>query len=511
MCLGFGLWYCRRPGTPFMAWEQRNAVMIASLYGSLDVLTYTLSLLSRHDPGPKGISEGHGHGHGRRIINTASASDGSTALHCAASGGSARSVETVSLLLAHGADLDSSDSHGRKPWDLISELPAAGIIRKKTLESLLKKAEKSREEEEEEEPFYEPHLVDDDGDGDRPHFPLVDAMASLPARRLSSFQSYSDESAISAKDCGEGSNGGMAIDPSIPDIMTSISSIPDIKMDIKSSIYASDEFRMYSFKIRPCSRSYSHDWTDCPFVHAGENARRRDPRRYHYSCVPCPDFRKASACKRGDACEYAHGVFECWLHPAQYRTRLCKDGPVCSRRVCFFAHESTELRPLYASSLPSPTSSSMDAHTLSPLSPQSARKSQNSLSNYANHGVTSSVGGARTSSNHLPGLICSYNSSRLRPTLSFRGSDSLDDFGSRMPELDGSDFRTSTLGMSESLLVGHGGLDLDLGVVGDTGSSEMSSRYGSLDLPMTPTNLKDLFSSSSSSSVSLPSLFVSSR
>ena len=291
------------------------------------------------------------------------------------------------------------------------------------------------------------------------------------------------------------------IDRSMPDTKTSISPIDPSIPDIRSSIYASDEFRMYSFKIRRCSRSYSHDWTDCPFVHAGENARRRDPRRYHYSCVPCPDFRKASTCKRGDSCEYAHGVFECWLHPAQYRTRLCKDGPTCSRRVCFFAHESTELRPLYVSSLPSPTSSSMDAHIIT-LSPQFARNSRNSLSNYATHGVTSNGGGARTSSsNHLPGSISLYDSSRLRPILNSRGAgSSLDDFGSKIPELDGSDFPTSTSSMSENLLAAHRGLDLD--AAGDTGSSEMSSRYGSLDLPMEPTNLNDLFSSSLSLSSS---------
>nr|KYP63267.1 Zinc finger CCCH domain-containing protein 30 [Cajanus cajan] len=139
------------------------------------------------------------------------------------------------------------------------------------------------------------------------------------------------------------------VDPSLP--------------DIKNSIYSTDEFRMYSFKVRPCSRAYSHDWTECPFVHPGENARRRDPRKYHYSCVPCPDFRKG-ACRRGDMCEYAHGVFECWLHPAQYRTRLCKDGISCSRRVCFFAHTAEELRPLYistGSAVPSPRSSSSSA------------------------------------------------------------------------------------------------------------------------------------------------------
>nr|CAB3460462.1 unnamed protein product [Digitaria exilis] len=109
--------------------------------------------------------------------------------------------------------------------------------------------------------------------------------------------------------------------------------------------YACDEFRMYEFKVRRCSRGRSHDWTDCPYAHPGEKARRRDPRRYHYSGAACPDFRKGG-CKRGDACEYAHGVFECWLHPARYRTQPCKDGTGCRRRVCFFAHTPEQLRVL---------------------------------------------------------------------------------------------------------------------------------------------------------------------
>ncbi|KAK8629507.1 hypothetical protein V6N13_078346 [Hibiscus sabdariffa] len=47
------------------------------------------------------------------------------------------------------------------------------------------------------------------------------------------------------------------------------------------------------------------------------------------------------------------------MHPAQYRTRLCKDETNCTRRVCFFAHKPEELRPVYASTgsaLPSPRS-----------------------------------------------------------------------------------------------------------------------------------------------------------
>lgn len=109
--------------------------------------------------------------------------------------------------------------------------------------------------------------------------------------------------------------------------------------------HSCDHFRMFEFKVRKCTRSRSHDWTECPFAHPGEKARRRDPRKYHYSGTSCPDFRKGS-CRKGDACEFAHGVFECWLHPGRYRTQPCKDAMNCKRRVCFFAHSTDQLRVL---------------------------------------------------------------------------------------------------------------------------------------------------------------------
>ncbi|KAK4768925.1 hypothetical protein SAY86_027075 [Trapa natans] len=104
-----------------------------------------------------------------------------------------------------------------------------------------------------------------------------------------------------------------------------------------------DHFRMYVFKVKRCPRGRSHDWTVCPYAHPGEKARRRDPHRFQYSGTPCPDFRKG-ICKKGDTCEFAHGVFECWLHPDCYRTQPCKDGLNCPRRVCFFAHTPDQLR-----------------------------------------------------------------------------------------------------------------------------------------------------------------------
>lgn len=104
-----------------------------------------------------------------------------------------------------------------------------------------------------------------------------------------------------------------------------------------------DEFYMYEFKVRKCTRARAHDWTECPFAHPGEKARRRDPRKYSYSGTACSDFRKGN-CKKGDHCEFAHGVFECWLHPSRYRTQACKDGSGCRRRVCFFAHSPEQVR-----------------------------------------------------------------------------------------------------------------------------------------------------------------------
>ncbi|XP_059461584.1 zinc finger CCCH domain-containing protein 54 [Corylus avellana] len=113
---------------------------------------------------------------------------------------------------------------------------------------------------------------------------------------------------------------------------------------IDEAIFCADEFRMYAYKIKRCPRMRSHDWTECPYAHRGEKAQRRDPRKFSYSAVACPAFRMHGKCHKGDACEFAHGVFEYWLHPARYRTRACNAGRYCQRKVCFFAHTPEQLR-----------------------------------------------------------------------------------------------------------------------------------------------------------------------
>ncbi|KAI8006351.1 Zinc finger CCCH domain-containing protein 66 [Camellia lanceoleosa] len=274
---GFGvdetsLWYGRKIGSKKMGFEERTPLMIASMYGSTQVLKYIIET-------------------GKVDLNRACGSDGATALHCAAAGGSDSSVEVVKLLVDASADVNSVDANGNTPRDLIAR--GFKLSRRKTLEMMLLKGVSDVEEE----ALLASVSIDQNSNQE---------VAQLPKKEY-------------------------PVDVSLP--------------DINNGVYGTDEFRMYSFKVKPCSRAYSHDWTECPFVHPGENARRRDPTKYHYSCVPCPEFRKGN-CAKADACEYAHGVFESWLHPAQYRTRLCKDETGCSRKVCFFAHKHEELRPL---------------------------------------------------------------------------------------------------------------------------------------------------------------------
>lgn len=308
-----GLWYGRRKDSNQMVLHHRTPLMVAATYGSIDVLKVIISSPEVD-------------------VNRCCGIDKDTALHCAASGGSTNAVNVVKLLLAACANPNLTNANGKFPLDTTVVSPRC-LDNKLSLQILLA-VDAS---------FDEGDLRVSRGTSNSnspplPQFPGNGSPCS-PSEMIPAELNFNDVSVSSVPEKKE-----YPFDPSLP--------------DIKNNIYSTDEFRMFSFKVRPCSRAYSHDWTECPFVHPGENARRRDPRKFHYSCVMCPDFRKG-ACRRGDMCDYAHGVFECWLHPAQYRTRLCKDGTSCNRRVCFFAHTQVELRPLYASTgsaVPSPRS-----------------------------------------------------------------------------------------------------------------------------------------------------------
>ncbi|KAI4300764.1 hypothetical protein L6164_034102 [Bauhinia variegata] len=382
-----GLWYGRQKGSKQMVNEHRTPLMVAATYGSIDVMKLILSLSDADINRPCGL-------------------DKSTALHCAASGGAVNAVDVVKLLLAAGADPNCVDANGHRPVDVIVAPPRLEEV-KSSLEELLQTDGSMA--------GCNLRVITTTSNTNSPPLSISPDNGSPSAALDFQLKLKSNDAPVSSAS----EKKEYPVDPSLP--------------DIKNSIYSTDEFRMYSFKVRPCSRAYSHDWTECPFVHPGENARRRDPRKFHYSCVPCPDFRKG-ACRRGDMCEYAHGVFECWLHPAQYRTRLCKDGTSCSRRVCFFAHTAEELRPLYVSTgsaVPSPRSSSssaMDfaaAMSLLPGSPSSMSVISPSpftppMSPSANGMSQSSVAWPQPNvpALHLPGS--NLHSSRLRSSFNAR-------------------------------------------------------------------------------------------
>ncbi|KAG8363599.1 hypothetical protein BUALT_Bualt19G0039200 [Buddleja alternifolia] len=390
-----GLWYVRKKGSKQISQEERTPLMVAATYGSVDVLKLIVALPEVD-------------------LNKFCGQDKWTALHCAAFGGSVKAFDVVKLLLSAGADPNVEDASGRRPVDVIvapPKLPGA----KAALEDLLMN-----------------NISDGSVNGCNLRVSISSSNASSPvlssspeSRSPCSPADYvSSPTASKFNDLPANSvseKKQYPIDPSLP--------------DIRNSIYSTDEFRMFSFKVRPCSRAYSHDWTECPFVHPGENARRRDPRKFHYSCVPCPDFRKG-ACRRGDMCEYAHGVFECWLHPAQYRTRLCKDGTSCARQVCFFAHTQEELRPLYVSTgsgVPSPRSAASAASYMdmaaalsllpgsptshSVMSPSAFNQAMSPTANGMSHS-TAAWPQPNVPTLHLPGS--NLQSSRLRSSLSAR-------------------------------------------------------------------------------------------
>ncbi|KAJ4869208.1 Zinc finger CCCH domain-containing protein 29 [Raphanus sativus] len=202
-----GLWYCKRVGSKKIGFQERTPLMVAAMYGSIQVLSYIISTGRRSD-----------------VNRVSSDEEKLTALHCAVSGCSVSVVQVIKILLDASASPNCLDAKGNKPVDLL--VRASRLEEEEVVKSVVTK------------------------------YP---ADASLP--------------------------------------------------DINEGVYVTDEFRMFSFKVKPCSRAYSHDWTECPFVHPGENARRRDPRKYPYTCVPCPEFRKGS-CPKGDSCEYAHGEEE---------------------------------------------------------------------------------------------------------------------------------------------------------------------------------------------------------
>ena len=354
--------------------RRRTPLMVAATHGSVDALCYLLS--AGADPNLRGDDD-----------------EKATALHCAASGGSAMSVDCVAALLRFGADGKALDGFGREPADVFPvtqtttatgrtsasargggvllhrRAPFAMLARGNPSTSSSGSAGSSPPSGDQSDGSCEPPVGRGSGGSS-----CGSIGTSSGTARLTSPASLSGSGSAGSFGCGfafgepanganpgNGANGrgrrALAPRPGVSGVSgvsglpqpggpgpapPPSASSPSAEPDLETRM--SDDFRMFEFKVRRCLRTRAHDWTECPYAHPGEKARRRDPRRFRYGGTACPEFRKGS-CPRGDACEYAHGVFECWLHPSRYRTQLCKDGARCGRRACFFAHAPNQLRP----------------------------------------------------------------------------------------------------------------------------------------------------------------------
>nr|KAJ0227944.1 hypothetical protein LSAT_V11C100042450 [Lactuca sativa] len=112
-----GMWYVRKKGSKQIVLEHRTPLMVASTYGSINVLKLIISQ-------PK------------VDVNFACGPDKFTALHCATSGGSPAAIEAVKLLLSVGADPNLEDVNGHRPVDVIVVPPKLSGV-KASIEGLL--------------------------------------------------------------------------------------------------------------------------------------------------------------------------------------------------------------------------------------------------------------------------------------------------------------------------------------------------------------------------------------
>ncbi|XVF79619.1 hypothetical protein PTKIN_Ptkin15bG0003700 [Pterospermum kingtungense] len=221
-----GLWNSREKGSNQIVAKHRTPLMVVATYGSIDAV----KLLLTHSA----------------AVNISCGTAKSTALQCAASGGSLHAIAVVNLLLSASPDPNCTDSIGCRPADVVIAHPKLQSMRA-VLEQLLSG-----------------HVCDDPFGEHNLRISIDNSTSSSPTLS-SSLENGSPPSPLNLASSPMASN---FIDVRV-DIATEKKEYPvePSLPDIKNSIYATDEFCMFSFKIRPCSIAYSRDWTECPFVY----------------------------------------------------------------------------------------------------------------------------------------------------------------------------------------------------------------------------------------------------
>ena len=172
---------------------------------------------------------------------------------------------------------------------------------------------------------------------------------------------------------------------------------------------------MYGFKVAMCTKQGRHPWGDCPYAHPTENARRRDPRAFSYSCVECPAYRCAPLatvlvpscrCLLNNLIHQLHTCTARLQHIAKQRLSACAvtiPQPQCS---CHFHHTCRapsvlDLRAATAASaaraMPASTrmASSRLVCTQTASAPCPARTAAAVAARFASSGTTRRSGGSQ--------------------------------------------------------------------------------------------------------------------
>jgi hypothetical protein len=107
-----------------------------------------------------------------------------------------------------------------------------------------------------------------------------------------------------------------------------------------------EQLNLVNFKVQPCYNHSSHSHKQCHYYHSKKDRRRG----CRHLADMCPQMREdGEACKRGDACEYAHSKVEQLYSYPRYKTKFCTHYPNdCENceygEYCSFAHHEKELR-----------------------------------------------------------------------------------------------------------------------------------------------------------------------
>jgi hypothetical protein len=105
-------------------------------------------------------------------------------------------------------------------------------------------------------------------------------------------------------------------------------------------------FSLSLFKVKECK---SRTGCTCDNFHH-EFEKRRNPEKFHYSEIPCPNVFKGQwkapiLCSKGDKCGHSHTVNEASYHPRTFKTKKClkfEEGSCHFGMRCAYIHGSDD-------------------------------------------------------------------------------------------------------------------------------------------------------------------------